>query len=199
MLTFLLITHRIGEYTNFAKKNIMKTQPKSPKKFQQFFLLLLVFVTVTSCSKVENSDENSLASIKENFKYSYFDAPGLEFSNEELPVSNSTELKIQQVQSSNINSVGESGPITIIALGEPTKLIIGVKGVKGFFYAPFNDLDINDTNAESLAASINLLIGQQASSTFTIALAVGDAHGNFSNYHYLPISINGSEPRPTSN
>lgn len=154
--------------------------------YQRILLIFLVLLTAFSCSKDDDSNQENATS---DFPQIYFDVPEADFRNEELPTSNSELLTIEAVQGNSIILAGGSNSLAITATGEPTKLIVGVEGVKGFYHAPYGDLGGRGVSIEELVASINLLIGQDATSSFTIAIAVGDEQGNLSDYYYLPVNL----------
>ncbi len=165
----------------------MKTKITNQINFQKIALLLVISLTIIACGKDDNPDKNPIADT--NYPKTYFDIPGAGFSDEKLPVSNSSTLMVEEVQGNGIVLAGGSNSLAITASGAPSTLIIGVQDVQGFYFATFDDLGGKGVNIESVMASIQLLIGQEAASNFTLAIAVGDGEGNFSEYSYLPVNL----------
>lgn len=153
------------------------------------FILIFLFLggVIASCSK--DKDEDSSVSQTE-FAKNYFDIGGnADFNGRPLPSSNSQSLQVMSINGNSTILAGGSNLIHLSGSENATEVIVGVKDKKGYFTVPMTAGKGTANRGVVSMTDLRLLIGQEASGTFSIAFAVGDGMGNFSEYQYLVVEL----------
>lgn len=151
-------------------------------------LFLFVGSILASCSKDKEDDTVN----RDDFGRSYFNIQNRDFDGRSLPGSNSTSLEILSISGNSTVLAGGSNQINVSASEGATEVIVGVKGIGGYFTVPLaqnRNGEERGAMAGTMEANMQLLIGLLASENFEIAFAVSDGQGNFSPYQYLPVNI----------
>ena len=151
------------------------------------FVMILLFLggAIVSCSKDKNDDTLSRA----EFSKHYFDIANGDFNGNRLPGSNSQSLEVTGITGNSTVLAGGSNLIHLSGSDNATKVIVGVKDQKGYFTVPMTAGRGGENRGTMSMTDLQLLIGQLATGTFTIAFAVSDGQGNYSEYQYLVVNL----------
>lgn len=152
-------------------------------------LMVLLFLggIFASCSKDKDNDENLVN--RADFTQNYFDITDGEFQGRSMPESNSQSLEILNVSGNPTVLAGGSNIIHLTAGDNASQVIVGVKDQGGYFTVPMT-AGRDGANRGTMAMSdLRLLMGQSITGSFTIAFAVSDGQGNFSEYEYLIVNL----------
>lgn len=160
------------------------------RKLVQMAKLIAVFLflggAIVSCSK--DDDEESLVN-RADFAQNYFDITNGDFNGRSMPESNSQSLEIVNISGNSTVLAGGSNLIHLTGSENATQVVVGVKDKQGYFTVPMT-AGKNGANRGTMSVTdLQLLIGQRAVGTFTIAFSVSDGQGNFSVYQYLVVNL----------
>jgi len=124
------------------------------------------------------------------FAKNYFDIGGnADFSGKSLPGSNSQSLEVLNISGNSTVLAGGSNLIHLTGTENATQIIVGVKDQKGYFAIPMEAARGTANRGALSMTDLQLFIGQEATGTFSIAFAVSDGQGNFSEYQYLVVEL----------
>lgn len=167
----------------------MKNKKQSVFRAGKFILLFLFLGgIIASCSKDKDSVEEDTVNRSE-FEQAYFSINAGSFKGRALPASNSESLEIANIRGNETILAGGSNLITITGSENATEVIVGIKGQDGFFTVPMGAGRETANRGVMATANLQLLIGQGASDTFTIAFALSDGQGNVSEFQYLVVNL----------
>lgn len=142
-----------------------------------FLPLFLLAIFTFSCSSDNDKDDMSQTTFENN----YFTVINGEFANDNLPVSNTSDLDIIGLTGNSTILAGGSNPITVVASVDATRIIIGIQGHRGLFTVPTASNASNST-------SLQLLIGRDVTEGFTISFAAQNSRGEVGGYRHLEVN-----------
>ena len=155
----------------------------------RIMLLFLFMAGISfSCSKDKDPVEDNSVS-RADFERKFFNITGAEFMDRGLPAWTSQTLAIFDIQGNSTILPGGTNLIHLYASDEATQVIVGVKDEMGYFVKPLVADKGTGSRGTLSMSDLQLLIGQQAEGSFTIAFSVGDASGSFSAYEYLDVDF----------